>query len=597
MKQRTWGWELLGVLCLAALGIWLRWPGLFTEGFHNEDAAGITYNADLLRHGLVPLVDSHELKAPGSFFLSYLAWGMLGRSISALQQVACGWALLAALAMWAGGRLLAGARGGFAAGLLYTVCAPITDSIDINYIAWMITPYIAGSVACLLALRTGRLRWWFASGALIAISALMKHQGGLVFPLFVWLIVARYLPRPAGWAPAVGRRRGLLALFGGLAAGFATIGLYYLAVGEPGAFIRTFFFSQGGWKYAAQTEIGLEDKLLRLGDGLLGFWAYMAVPSVLAVFAALLTPRGGRLTVRGWFLGGHLLCSFAGAAIGFRFFKGYYLQILPVALWLAVLPWGPVLRWLNPAVWRPGRRGWSAALAVVLLAALVPAARGDLRELQQIRAMRRHPVDQDVQRIGRLIRANSTPEDTVWVWGRWAWPAYFHGDRLAPTPYYKVMGVLTSNLTNTWRRPTAQTRFVHGEAEAALMADLRARRPAFIVVSQNEDYRDFKDFRRLLREAYEPFPGFTTRRFTFHVRKDQPLPANPRPKAKAKAALPRLDANRLKLNKPPGPPTLVAPPSGVAPPTLAPASGAAPASAVARPPRVVPASAPLTGAP
>lgn len=564
MKRSTLVIEIAGLLLLAALGIWLRWPGMFTEGFHNEDAAGITYNADLLRHGLIPMVDSHEHKAPASFFLAYFAWEVLGRSIASLQQVAAGWALLAALGMWLGARLLTGSsKAAFLAALLYTVCSPITDSIDINYVAWMITPYIWASVACIAALKSGRLRWWFASGFLIALAALMKHPAGLVFPLFLGLLLARSLPRPTGWAPGVERRRGLVALFGGLAAGFSVLGFYYLAVGEPGAFIRTFFFSEGGWKYAAQTEIDGGDKLVRLWDGVLGFIEYMALPSVLAVLGAVWTPRGERLTVRSVFLVGHFVCSFAGLAIGFRFFKGYYLQMLPVALWLAVLPWGPLLRWAGArrVVW------WKTALAALLVVGpVVPAAWADLRELSQIRKIRQRPVDLDVQRIGRIIRTHTTEADTIWVWGRWGWPAYFHADRLAASVHYKVMGVLTTNLTNTWRRPTAQTRFIHGEAEQTLMQDLRRNRPTFIVVSHNEDYKDFKDFRKLLREEYRPAPGFTTRRFNLYLRKDHPWKEAPKPKRPTRPKLPVI--------KRPGPATVVSAPVSAPPsaPTSSPNS-------------------------
>ncbi|MEZ4464247.1 MAG: hypothetical protein R3F43_06955, partial [bacterium] len=242
---------------------------------------------------------------------------------------------------------------------------------------------------------------------------------------------------------------------------------------------------------------------MRIGDGLLGFWEYMAVPTVLAVATPLLARRGEALTVRGLVLAGHFALSCVGAMVGFRFFQSYYLQILPAAIWLAVLPDGPVLRW-----WQRPRGGWlrRGVLAAALLGVLVPAARSDVGELRQIRALRAAPRDADVQRIGRVIKANTGPDDTIWVWGRWAWGVYFYADRLAASRYYKVMGVLTTNLTNTWRRPTTPTRFVHGEAEAELMADLRRARPAFIVVSHNEDYRDFKDFRTLLREEYRAVP-------------------------------------------------------------------------------------------
>ena len=58
------------VICLGILtgiAIFMRWPAVNNSGFHNEDVAGITYNADLLINGFLPLVDNLEYKAPGAF--------------------------------------------------------------------------------------------------------------------------------------------------------------------------------------------------------------------------------------------------------------------------------------------------------------------------------------------------------------------------------------------------------------------------------------------------------------------------------------------------------------------------------------------------
>ena len=144
--MRTRLFHTAALLALAGLALWLRWPALSTEGFHNEDVAGITYNADLLRSGMLPLVDNLELKAPGSFFMTAGIWAAAERTIVSLQRFMCFWSILAMWGIYAGGLLLYGRRAAFAAGLLYCVGAPISDSIDINYGAWMIAPYIWSTV-------------------------------------------------------------------------------------------------------------------------------------------------------------------------------------------------------------------------------------------------------------------------------------------------------------------------------------------------------------------------------------------------------------------------------------------------------------------
>ena len=83
--SKRYHWHLVGlVICLIA-NIWLRWPATQTNGFHNEDVAGIAYSAQLLHQGGLPLIDTLELKAPGSFFLTALIWSISPMTISALQ--------------------------------------------------------------------------------------------------------------------------------------------------------------------------------------------------------------------------------------------------------------------------------------------------------------------------------------------------------------------------------------------------------------------------------------------------------------------------------------------------------------------------------
>ena len=88
---------------MALLAVWLRSPAFGTNGFHNEDAAGITYNADLLLHGLLPLVDNFEVKAPGSFYVVAAVWSFFGRSMEALQVFMCFWSILAAIGVYVDG--------------------------------------------------------------------------------------------------------------------------------------------------------------------------------------------------------------------------------------------------------------------------------------------------------------------------------------------------------------------------------------------------------------------------------------------------------------------------------------------------------------
>lgn len=539
------------------LAWWLRAPALGTDGFHNEDAAGITYSADLLRTGALPYIASHEIKEPGSFFVAWFAWGLFDRSIVTLQRFACFWSILSMLGVYVGGRLLYGARAGAVAALIYAVFSPITDSIDINYHAWMVTPYVWCTVFLIAAEKTGRASWFVASGAMLAVAGLFKRQGALLFPLFVVLLMwAHRLERPDGWAPRPPRGRTLALFAAGLAVGFAPIILYYLFSGGLGAmstFIGNYFFSEGGWRYV-QGELGWDEKLPRLGDGFLGLWEFMAVPSLLTALTLIGARRAGAgtLTWRGVLLGGHFWMSFAGAALGFRFFKGYYIQLLPAAAWIAAHPDGPITRWLRREPWAQGRRLASAATVGCLAAAMVVPALGDVDQLRKIRKERQRARDLEAQRVAKLIREDTRPEDRIWVWGRWGWPVYYHAERLSPTPYYKTLAVVTTNLTNTWRRPTAKTKFVDRGPWREIIAQLEAADPPYIVVSRNEDYSDFAAFKTLLRRDYQRVP-FRSGSFTLYRHKDHPSAEKAKPAVRKPRPAKKPAAAGGESTTPPGP--------------------------------------------
>lgn len=509
--------EALAVLSLAWLTVWLHGPVLSIEGFFNNDAAGITYNADLLRHGLLPLVDSDESKAPGTFYLVAGVWGVFGRSLVVLHRFACFWSILAMLGVYTSGRLLFGRRAAFIAAALFTLCAPITNELDFNYGAWMIAPY-AWSVAFLIAsLKTGRLRWLVAAGATLAFAGLLKRQAGIAFPLFAMMpLVAPYLEWPEDWAEPPDRRRAMLALGLGLGLGFGPIMFWYLVHGELITFISTYFFSSSGWSYLGG-GMDFSQQWLRIEDGFAGLLVFLATPSLLAA-ASLFGAGRPRLGAKGVLLGTFFWLSFVGASLGLRFFKHYYSQLLPAAVLIAAMPCGALLRWTSAELWRGWRQRIASIVVILgLLLAVFPAVMNDHEQVKKVRKSRRHAHDRTAYRVARVINKQAKPGDKVWVMGWRAWPIYYYTDRIAPTEFYKVMHVLTTQLTNTWRRPTKRRRFVPESPWQPLMADLKADPPAFIVVGKHADYSKFTALHEFLGERYRKIPASG---FNFYRRLD-----------------------------------------------------------------------------
>ena len=161
--------------------------------------------------------------------------------------------------------------------------------------------------------------------------------------------------------------------------------------------------------------------------------------ALLAVLTIGATVRAGTCwTARGLFLTAHLGLSFLGAALGLRFFKGYYLQVLPVLLWIAAHPNGFVMQWFQSHLWSsPWNRVRSTLLILASLLVISPALLHDVDQVRSIRKQRTKARDPMAQKIGAFIKRNTQDDDRIWVWGRWAWPVYFHSDRKAATHYPK----------------------------------------------------------------------------------------------------------------------------------------------------------------
>lgn len=175
---------LLGVVLLVATRAWHPIPGL-----GNADIAGILYEADIICDGGVPYRDTLDMKSPGSWFLFAAIFTGLGagfgRSIAAVQLAYTGWMLLAAPAIWLAARALYGR--GLAAGAAVLLYLGAVGWFDLNYSAWMTTPY-AWAFACLLLGLRGRWWWHLLGGLFAAVAVAIKAQAFVLAPCFalVW---------------------------------------------------------------------------------------------------------------------------------------------------------------------------------------------------------------------------------------------------------------------------------------------------------------------------------------------------------------------------------------------------------------------------
>ncbi len=515
-KNRTY---LFGLFVILVINLWLRHPAAQTAGFHNEDVAGIAYSAQLLHSGGLPLIDTLELKAPGSFFLAAIVWLFCPMTIESLQWAGIFWSTLALLGIFVGGRQLFGPMAACLSATLYLMLAPIMDSMDVNYGAWMITPYIWSFVCFTFFTQTQQSKWLVATGILLAIAGLLKRQGAVLTPLyFLFLLASVYRDRDGISASFKTLIRLSLPLCIGLALGFMPIFLFYASKGALTEFTHHYFFSPGGWNYL--DTLSWPEKRVRLSDGVLGFLEYGALATVLAILAVV--SRGLQQLTRfrnhldretqSWLLlGGLLVVSILGLSLGFRFFKGYYLQTLPALVWMAGASAGII-----GLVSERGHLLKCLITAGLLAAICSPFIQTDVQALTEIRRQRHTARDLGAQRIAAQIKANTNTTDRIWVWGRAAWPIYVHAERLAATRYPKTLAVFTTNLTNTWRRGTKPTTFEPRSDWRTLIEELKRDKPAYIVLAHNERYSKFSALHSLLRRRYRKAPS-PTRGFSVYA--------------------------------------------------------------------------------
>ncbi|HLT39766.1 MAG TPA: hypothetical protein VK034_25965, partial [Enhygromyxa sp.] len=110
--------------------------------------------------------------------------------------------------------------------------------------------------------------------------------------------------------------------------------------------------------------------------------------------------------------------------------------------------------------------------------------------------------DAGARRIAAHLVANTGPDDTIWVWGWHLWDVYPLSNRMSGSRIYKSLGILSQPNDDTWRRPATPLRFVDSEYAAMLLADLDAKRPAYVVLGSTVPHREFTELHAFLRAHY-----------------------------------------------------------------------------------------------
>lgn len=495
------------VLVLAA-SAWFRAPGFEQGGFASHDVAGILYEAMVIHDGGLPYVDTVELKAPGTFWLAKWLAGPEGRDIARFQIWANLWGLASLACVAAIAWRTFGARAAVIASVLYALHDAHLDSMDANYVTWAQLPATMAMGWTLEAVRapgrTAARTGFVLAGVCAGLAILAKQPAGAV--LLAALVAALAHGRAAG-----GRLAAAAFVLVGVALSHVPIVLRYALAGELPALVHGYLLPPLAARYIAAG--GRSDGTPALFEGAWATVHFLVLPAALAA-TAIRPPKDPAARRDALVLAAWVAFALVAAAVGLRFYKGYFLGLLAPLCLLAAAPWSLA------GGTRPPR---SLARAIGLVSILLPIALLVARQvvvLERHRADRARPHDLGGRVIARHVAARTAAGDRIWVWGWHLWDVYPLTGLRAGSRVYKSLGLLTPPNDDTWRLAATRQRFVDGPYARMLIEDLERTRPAWIVLGSTVPRGEFAALQELLREGYALDRSIRLSRVQFWRRKD-----------------------------------------------------------------------------
>ncbi len=459
----------LVLLFLVFLGLAavLRLP-TFSNRVFNSDETYLATQAQVLNAGGRLYVDTVDRKPPVVPYLYAAVFDVTGSDgLASVRVLAVFVQALTALLLAAEARRRFARRNGarhaaLAAGLLYLLAATAfrpADAQAANYEVFML-PVMTGAVMLGARGRTA------AGGIALGFATLTKQTAGAALLPLAWLAWQRR------------RWRGLAVL----AVSFAGPILAAALLFGPRDFFSWVFTSNGGYL----DPEGVLGYALRLGASQTAWFVFGSV-ALIALLPFAWRDRREDADLWLWLVSG----VFAVVA-GLRFFPHYYLQLLPPLTLLAVR--GLCSRRLA------SHRPW--AFAAVAILAVVPTAYF-LRQAVAGGNSRDTTIALDV---GAYVRAHTTPDQRVMVWGQ-APEVYWSSDR-RPAIRFATTGFVTG--TSGGRPPDhVGEQYAVPGAWTDVLDDLRAHPPTLVVNMSTADQRQaahyppsrFPQFAQFLRRG------------------------------------------------------------------------------------------------
>jgi 4-amino-4-deoxy-L-arabinose transferase-like glycosyltransferase len=417
---------LLILLCLLPVLLYLP---VLNAPFERDESVYATIARGLLE-GQVPYRDLFDNKPPLVFGWYALSFVVFGENEVGPRLVAGLLLSLTTLALFAEARLLFSRRVAYLAAAAFALSSGLPFvALHANTEAYMLLPMVTSLLAFTMGMRSGRLGWFLAAGALGALSVMTKQVA-------VWNLAALSLTaivwRWRSGGPVAGRAAPLVFLAAGSAGVMALLATPFFAAGALGdmAYANVSY----NRLYIAALTFG--DRALNLAQGGVFVFA-IAAPLLVAAGLGLVKVLLKSKRAADYLLVAWAVASIAGVAMAGRFYPHYFLHALPAAAVLAAI---------IAFEYCPGR-GIRRIPRLVLLAVTaftaVAVATNAALYLAPWRSEQRVAPTVFYQKqwaetsefLGAYIAARTSPDDTIFNLGRES-QIYFYADRRPAVRYF-----------------------------------------------------------------------------------------------------------------------------------------------------------------
>jgi 4-amino-4-deoxy-L-arabinose transferase-like glycosyltransferase len=352
-----WPWLVVLLVLLLVGFIRLRLLEMPLE----RDEGEYAYAGQLILQGVPPYELAYNMKLPGTYLAYALGMAFFGQTTAGVHSTLMVVNSLTIILVFLLGRKLFGTAAGLAACASYGIMSVSPAVLGMAAHANHFVNLFAVPATLLLwqAAGTNRRTMLFFSGLLYGLAFIMK-QPAMFICLFGWLFLLRQEWRNKPFSRAWLTR---LFIFGsGMILPFALICLWLALAGV----FHQFWFWTFDYARAYISQITFSNGMWILGMYLGSVFDLYAGFLALAIAGLLLVLRDKTWRNQVTFVLGWSACSFLAVAVGFHFWRNYFILILPAFAILTGMAVGRLQQFLEETI----TRRMAAAIPLILFLAV-----------------------------------------------------------------------------------------------------------------------------------------------------------------------------------------------------------------------------------